>query len=126
MPTVQMNTRMDEELKRQGDAVFAERGYTPSQVVRAVWEYAARNQDLPPFMKDNEEANGSQTSSEAARARADDGAGLALRVAGEQCGFSPMATPDAAYTASEFTTWRELRDETYDERLRELKEGCGL
>ena len=126
MPTVQMNTRMDEELKRQGDAVFAERGYTPSQVVRAVWEYAARNQDLPPFMKDDEEASGSRTSSEAAKARADDGAGLALKVASERCGFSPKAAPGATYTASEFTTWRELRDETYDERLGELEEGCGL
>ena len=124
MPTVQMNTRMDEELKRQGDAVFAERGYTPSQVVRAVWEYAAKNRDIPPFMKDDEDASEAQTSSEAAKAHADDGAGLALKVAYEQCGFSPATTPDTA--AAEYASWRDLRDQAYDERLRELEEGCGL
>ena len=41
MPTTQMNVRIDEGLKRRGDAALAEAGYTPSQVVRLVWEQAA-------------------------------------------------------------------------------------
>lgn len=40
---VQMNTRIDDHIKSAGDAAFAEAGYTPSQVVRAVWGYAERN-----------------------------------------------------------------------------------
>ena len=40
---VQMNTRIDAKTKRDGDEVFARAGYSASQVVRMVWEYAARN-----------------------------------------------------------------------------------
>ena len=43
MPAVQMNTRIDEATKERGDAVFAEIGYSPSQVVRIVWQFAADN-----------------------------------------------------------------------------------
>lgn len=37
---VQMNVRIDRELKREGDAALAAAGYTPSQAVRALWENA--------------------------------------------------------------------------------------
>ena len=135
MPMIQMNTRIDGELKRQGDAVFAERGYTPSQVVRAVWEYAARNHDLPPFMK-TEDAGGQQAVAEAAmaRARADEGAGLALKVAGEECGFEVASwaevgaaagaemIPDAA-VGSDFLL--DMGDDDYDDMLREMEAACG-
>ena len=47
MGTVQMNTRMDAGLKKQGDAVLAEMGYTPSQAVRALWRFAVNNKDRP-------------------------------------------------------------------------------
>ena len=40
MAAVQMNVRIDEDVKARGDEVFARAGFTPSQVVRAVWEYA--------------------------------------------------------------------------------------
>lgn len=43
----QMNTRIDDALKRQGDAVFAKIGLSPSEVVRSVWEYAARHAEAP-------------------------------------------------------------------------------
>ena len=42
---MQMNTRIDGDVKRAGDAVFAEAGYSPSQVVREVWGFAGRNRD---------------------------------------------------------------------------------
>ena len=35
--TVQLNTRIDEALKRGGDSVFGRYGLSPSDVVRAVW-----------------------------------------------------------------------------------------
>ena len=50
MALVQMNTRLDAKLKERGDRVFARRGYTPSQAVRAVWAYADAHGDVPPFM----------------------------------------------------------------------------
>ena len=46
----QMNTRIDEDVKRRGDAVFAGMELTPSDVVRAVWEYASEHGDVPAIV----------------------------------------------------------------------------
>ena len=43
MTTVQMNTRLDSELKARGDAALANCGYSPSEAVRLLWGFAARN-----------------------------------------------------------------------------------
>ena len=43
MPTTQMNTRINEELKSAGDATLESIGYTPSRAVRALWGFVARN-----------------------------------------------------------------------------------
>ena len=50
MPAAQMNIRMDSALKASGNAVIAELGYTPSQVVRALWEFATIQGTLPPAL----------------------------------------------------------------------------
>lgn len=118
MTTVQMNTRIDEDLKRRGDAVFAQNGYSPSQVVRVVWSYAAEHNEVPPFMKEAD-SDDRRAEIQTKLARAKDGAGLALKVAEEQCGFE---APSAE--ASEFATWRELRDEVYDELLGRMEKDC--
>ncbi len=39
MAAVQMNVRMDALLKSSGDAVASRCGWTPTQLVRALWEY---------------------------------------------------------------------------------------
>ena len=44
MATAQMNVRMDAALKEGGDHAFAQIGYTPTDVVRLMWSFAARNQ----------------------------------------------------------------------------------
>ena len=54
MAATQMNTRIDEDLKRRGDEVIAKHGLTPSQVVRAVWEHIDKTGDLPEFMREIE------------------------------------------------------------------------
>ena len=51
MAMIQMNTRIDDELKARGDEVFARFGLTPSQAVRAVWEYADEHGEPPEFMR---------------------------------------------------------------------------
>lgn len=48
--TVQLNTRIDPEIKRRGDAAFARAGLSSSEVVRAVWSYVAREQRVPQFL----------------------------------------------------------------------------
>lgn len=40
--TAQMNVRMSRSVKEAGDAALAAAGLSPSEVVRAVWEKAAR------------------------------------------------------------------------------------
>lgn len=39
----QMNVRIDADIKAAGDEAFASIGCTPSHVVQAIWNYAARN-----------------------------------------------------------------------------------
>lgn len=43
MAAVQMNVRMDSELKRTGDAVLEMAGFTPTEAVRELWGFAQRN-----------------------------------------------------------------------------------
>ncbi len=45
--TVQMNTRIDAGIKAAGDRAFSRLGYTPSQVVRIIWNFAARHENDP-------------------------------------------------------------------------------
>ncbi|MEG1253384.1 MAG: hypothetical protein RSD25_00510 [Raoultibacter sp.] len=41
MPATQMNVRIDSHIKERGDAALTEAGYSPSQAVRIIWEFAA-------------------------------------------------------------------------------------
>lgn len=45
--TVQMNTRIDGQLKAAGDQVLSLFGYSPTQAIRALWEYLVAHQDQP-------------------------------------------------------------------------------
>lgn len=47
MQTVQLNVRMDAALKATGDVVAARCGWTPTQLVRALWDYLVSH-DAPP------------------------------------------------------------------------------
>ena len=52
MPSVQMNVRIDADLKAAGDAVFSSIGMSTTQAVRALWELAARHSDDPGHVMD--------------------------------------------------------------------------
>ena len=47
---VQMNVRIDDQLKAAGDSVFGDIGLTPTQVVRSVWEFAATHREAPAIV----------------------------------------------------------------------------
>lgn len=51
MEATQMNVRIDTSLKRTGDVVLSELGYTPSRVVRALWEYLSVHSCLPSALE---------------------------------------------------------------------------
>lgn len=119
MALAQMNTRLDAKLKERGDRVFARRGYTPSQVVRAVWEYADVYGDVPPFMR--EKASGDQDNERTRRLRrVQEGFGLATRAAQELAVY-----PASLENPLGGKTWSELRDEFYDRRFDDLLERMG-
>lgn len=48
---VQMNTRISRSLKESGDAAFKRAGYSPSQAVRKLWEFAALHQHNPEAIR---------------------------------------------------------------------------
>ncbi|MEG0323779.1 MAG: type II toxin-antitoxin system RelB/DinJ family antitoxin [Raoultibacter sp.] len=115
MTAVQMNTRIEESLKRQGDEVFARFGYSPSQVIRAVWEYAAENKQIPDFMIEAEQA---KRDAEIQRKRklAREGAGMVAQFAHEH---------GIDLTFSRTLDYKELRAQAYDEKLAEIEAHCG-
>lgn len=51
MASTQMNIRIDEAVKKSGDAVFAHLGYSPTSIVRLIWGYAAHNKNKPAQVK---------------------------------------------------------------------------
>lgn len=114
----QMNTRLGRSAKATGDAVLAQLGLSPSQAVRALWDYLGTHHDVPPFMKGSATC-GPDTERQRKIALIRDGAGLAVRVAQEQCDY----TGGTASTLDK-KTWRELRDDMYDDMLDEMETRC--
>ena len=50
--SVQMNTRIDRELKRAGDAVLEQIGLTPTEAVRCLYELVLRHRDRPQELRE--------------------------------------------------------------------------
>ena len=51
MPSTQMNLRIDAQIKEQGDAALEQAGYSPTQAVRTIWEYAALHAHDPQAVR---------------------------------------------------------------------------
>ena len=116
----QMNTRLGRSAKATGDAVLAQLGLSPSQAVRALWDYLDTHRDVPPFMKESS-AYGPDAERQRKIVLIRDGAGLAIKVAQEQCDYT-----GSAENALNRKTWRELRDDMYDDMLDEMEARCVL
>ena len=113
MVAVQMNIRIDGDLKQRGDEAIARKGLTPSQVVRAVWEYVDETGDLPgPLRKRS--ATDAEEDTERQR-------GLALIEEGSHIWENFFKSHGLAVpTALERTSYEELREEMYEEMLSEM------
>ena len=103
--TVQLNTRIDPGLKARGDAVFARAGLSSSEVIRAVWESAARTQKVPDCVQSSKNVQGAHIKS------IRDGGGLARHMAEELGVHIPQDLPD----------YKALRDEAYDALIDEME-----
>lgn len=78
MAAAQMNIRMDSSLKSSGNAAIAKLGFTPSQVVRALWEYIVVQGALPGALASSLQAAQSEqaASSDSNAEQPDEGAAL--------------------------------------------------
>lgn len=52
MPTGQMNVRIDDDIRIEGNAAFESVGWSPSQAAREVWAFAARNRRNPRKLRE--------------------------------------------------------------------------
>ena len=73
---VQMNVRMDRQLKEAGDAVLAHIGMTPSQAVRELWQYLTENGHMPVAKKNDDEVLPDDIRSKVSSSRVSEGAAL--------------------------------------------------
>ena len=91
-PTVQLNTRIPKSLKSSGDVVLEALGLSATEVIRALWQYVSSHQALPEVLRDElSDERGSVRERRLAAARS--GAGLAVSVAREECGYAGDALP---------------------------------
>ena len=113
----QMNTRISRSLKERGDAALEKAGMTPSQAVRKLWDFAARNSHNPQIIQSlfDTEDKAARSEAEEERARRAEafrkGANI-MAEAYERMGIEPSDwTKNASY--------EEMRDYALLERLRE-------
>ena len=119
MPNMQMNFRIDAELKRRGDERFARFGCTPSEAMRRLYEVAARYDDESEAAlqavigPETEEADAMSEGEK--RARAIDDFLASLQAQRGVLGIPPAASPQ------EFSDeyWDNLFYEAKTERLAE-------
>lgn len=74
--SVQMNVRLDSQLKEAGDAVLASLGMTPSQAVRELWQYLTENGHMPVAQRNNDEVLPGNIRSKASSSHVSEGAAL--------------------------------------------------
>ena len=107
MASVQLNVRLDANLKSAGDAVLERCGASAVQVVRAAWQYMADHQRLPDYACP--EAASAQGETPAPEALS---SGMAMRLARE-----------AGLRAElESMSYADLRETAYEEMLLEEAE----
>lgn len=105
--SVQMNVRLDSQLKEAGDAVLASLGMTPSQAVRELWQYLTENGHMPIAKRNNDEVLPDDIRSKASSSHVSEGAAL---ISNYYERFSiPRLSPDEVFDY----------DELYDQMMSE-------
>lgn len=113
MVSVQMNTRIDGAVKERGDRALAAAGLNPSQVVRAVWAFAARNEGRPQAMRDLMGELGEAPSAGGKRAVAQEG----WSIVGEGLARLGAPAPPRPASGDLEALYDGLRADALDERL---------
>ena len=114
----QMNVRINADVKREGDSILADLGFSPSSAVRALWDYVVSHRNVPPFMRGSVGAGAASAAGHAQRSDgevhtfsslAEEGAGMAARIA-SQAGLNLQLLQDCSYD--------DLKDYAFDEYCR--------
>lgn len=116
--TVQMNLRIDADLKRRGDEALAKAGYTPSRAVRALWRLAVDADDRPAAIAAALEPRGA--TGEVAVAEERRGRHAAIERGWHLCdAFLREHGIDPGGSCDDLPSDAELRAETFEERWAE-------
>lgn len=122
--SAQMNVRINAALKEQGDAVLARNGITPSQAVRSLWAYLATHDDLPEYLKEQQERPSDE---ERARrlAAVDRASGLAWKLA-EESGLLPKGSAQryrdwSGVEQNPAEYWQRVKEEAWDEKAEQYR-----
>lgn len=113
MPTAQLNARLDEAVKREGDATLARYGISATEAIRSLWSYLGSTQELPDFLSpatSGAERPGRSPHVTRDEAHAAQGAGLAVRLAQDK-GLATSGIGQVSY--------EQLRALALDELLKE-------
>ncbi|WP_281654044.1 translation repressor RelB [Eggerthella sinensis] len=115
--TVQINARISRPLKERGDAALERAGYSPSQAIRKLWDFAANNAHNPRAIQSmfgaEEESALRDAEEERARRR---------EVVMKSANIVADAYERLGITPSDWTTnasYEEMREYALLERLRE-------
>lgn len=115
--TVQINARISRPLKERGDAALERAGYSPSQAIRKLWDFAANNAHNPRAIQSmfGAEQEAAQVDAEEERARR-------REVVMKSANIVADAYERLGITPSDWTTnasYEEVREYALLERLRE-------
>ena len=115
--TVQINARISRPLKERGDAALERAGYSPSQAIRKLWDFAANNAHNPRAIQSmfGAEEEAAQIDPEEERARR-------REVVMKSANIVADAYERLGITPSDWTTnasYEEMREYALLERLRE-------
>ena len=110
MATAQLNVRIDEQVKRAGDAVLERYGISATQAIRTIWQHMADHQRLPDAFSAMQ--SGENAIDDERKTAIDAGAGMALR----------MAKEAGIRAEFESMTYEQIRTTAYEEMLLEQEE----
>ena len=122
---VQLNTRMDANLKRGGEAVLARAGMTASEAIRGLWTYLVTKQEVPACVKQAEKTQ-EELDWERAWARAKEGEGLAYKIMAAElgCSVEELMARDPYRGLSDQERYEREMNDMYDDMVREMEEQC--
>lgn len=117
----QMNTRIDATLKTRGDEALARAGYTPSQAIRTLWEFAAAHALEPGEIRRILPTACPSPEASEKRRKLREKVAAGPRIIERFCRERETTLADSPIATMRY---KELRDLMYEEKLKEMGAQC--